>query len=507
MRTSISRRRASWQNSKHVFAEPLEGRVLLSATWSTVSTSNDGSSIDGMGADRAGNIYAVGSDLNAQAIVRQKVPGGNWATIFTDPNLNDASFNSVATDAAGNVFVEGDVGSTLERPAGQSGFKTIDNLPNSYSGSAVATDAAGDVFTTGDERVVTSTYSKGKTTTIVTDYGVVRKLVPDAASPTGFDASTVYQRTGVSFGEYVASSSITVVGSGSAAGIYAVGGNGGTSATARWNVIKSTNGGASWSPVDQFYQDANVTSAAAFNVVGDSFGHIYVSGVGDKATLSGYTRNKTPIYSYTQYWMVRESAGGNSGSWSTVDTFLPAAASDAAPQAMGTDAAGNVYVAGCVVEGSIGHAIIRSNAAGSWSTKDDFTGAAGSGASYNGFTTDSAGNLYAAGNDDSSGWFIRSQPTAPTNLTAATDSISGSSQIDLSWSNAAGSNQTGFAIYRSTSPDPTTFTQVASLGAGTTSYIDSGLTSGTTYYYYVVSLLNATGQSNNSNTASAATSV
>src|SRR5207253_2997209 len=100
-------------------------------------------------------------------------------------------------------------------------------------------------------------------------------------------------------------------------------------------------------------------------------------------------------------------------------------------------------------------------------------------------------NLYV-GSDSGSGWLIRSRPAAPTNLTAAADATFPSSQVDLSWNNTAASDETGFAIYRST--DGINFTAVATLGASATTYSDTGLTAGTTYYYYVIALLNATGQ-------------
>ncbi len=57
-------------------------------------------------------------------------------------------------------------------------------------------------------------------------------------------------------------------------------------------------------------------------------------------------------------------------------------------------------------------------------------------------------------------------------------------------------------IYRST--NDSTFTALTSLGAGATSYSDTGLTASTTYYYYV-DAVNAVGPSGNSNTSSAAT--
>jgi len=79
-------------------------------------------------------------------------------------------------------------------------------------------------------------------------------------------------------------------------------------------------------------------------------------------------------------------------------------------------------------------------------------------------------------------------PAAPTNLTAT----AGDTQVSLTWS--ASSGATSYNIKRSgISGGP--YTQIAASTA--TSYTDTALTNGTTYYY-VVSAINSTGESANS---------
>jgi fibronectin type 3 domain-containing protein len=79
-------------------------------------------------------------------------------------------------------------------------------------------------------------------------------------------------------------------------------------------------------------------------------------------------------------------------------------------------------------------------------------------------------------------------PAAPTNLTAAP----GDTQVSLAWS--ASSGATSYNVKRSgTSGGP--YTQIAA--STSTSYTDTALTNGTTYYY-VVSAVNSTGESANS---------
>jgi len=89
-------------------------------------------------------------------------------------------------------------------------------------------------------------------------------------------------------------------------------------------------------------------------------------------------------------------------------------------------------------------------------------------------------------------------PAAPGNLTATAVS---SSEIDLAWLDNS-SDETGFDIERSL--DGTNFSWIASVGADTTSYPDTGLSAATTYYYQVAAT-NGAGSSGYSNIASATT--
>jgi len=85
-------------------------------------------------------------------------------------------------------------------------------------------------------------------------------------------------------------------------------------------------------------------------------------------------------------------------------------------------------------------------------------------------------------------------PVAPSGLTA---NARGKAKIALNWTDNS-NNEDGFKIYRDSDPEP-----IAYIGPNTTSYVDSGLASKTTYYYEVCAY-NSFGESC-SNTVSAKT--
>ncbi|MCJ8334929.1 MAG: fibronectin type III domain-containing protein, partial [Epibacterium sp.] len=89
-------------------------------------------------------------------------------------------------------------------------------------------------------------------------------------------------------------------------------------------------------------------------------------------------------------------------------------------------------------------------------------------------------------------------PATPTGLAATPDS---DTEVTVTWTDAS-SNETGFVLERSL--DQTTWAEVATLAAGATSYGDTGLSAGTTYYYRVKAVAGAKASSW-SNTASVTT--
>ena len=73
------------------------------------------------------------------------------------------------------------------------------------------------------------------------------------------------------------------------------------------------------------------------------------------------------------------------------------------------------------------------------------------------------------------GW--NTAPEPPTNLAAD----AAPAKVRLTWTASTSSDVSSYKIYRGTSANPTT--EIASVSSTTTSYDDTGLTNGTTYYY------------------------
>jgi hypothetical protein len=481
--------------------EPLEGRTLLSA-WSTVDSQPYG--IQGVGAmttDKSGNVYAVGDIYPSTVddfVIREKASNSSsWATLYSF-GAQHLDLNGIAVDAKGDVFVAGvDYASqswmVWELPQGASSPVVIDRA--SGVAYAVAVDLAGNVYAAGGLGV-TVKGGAGR------QWAVRKGTFNSASASWTFStvdqvaAAGVYNANGVGI--------VTTTNGGvPSTAVYAVGEVG-----SNWVVRKSVNG-SPWSQVDSFRYDPTGNAVSdAYGFASDPAGNLYVAGYGQKATITGYGKGHTPLYSYPAHWLVRKSTNGGA-SWSTDDDVsLASATGNDEAVAIGADPqTGSMDVAGYVYDSAhVQHAVVRSNATGTWSTVDDYTGSSAGGASYRAITADQAGNVYAGGvNEDNGGsLFIRSRPAAPTNLTASPDAVLPSSQINLSWTNAAASDATGFAVYRST--DGLNFTLLGTVNASLTSYTDSGLAAGTTYYYYVLTLLNSDGASVPSTTVSCITS-
>ena len=152
--------------------------------------------------------------------------------------------------------------------------------------------------------------------------------------------------------------------------------------------------------------DGHFALGAARAVAGDSHGNIYVAGI----QVITVTIKTHPLTTSSYYaWVTRKSSdGGNT--WSTVDTYeYDAQNRGAYAFGIGRNAAGNVVVAGEAYDGQHTRWIVRTpDSSGVWYTMDDFQ--PGNGARANGVATDAVGNLLVTGeaNDGTSWhWIVR----------------------------------------------------------------------------------------------------
>jgi len=95
--------------------------------------------------------------------------------------------------------------------------------------------------------------------------------------------------------------------------------------SSHWIVRKSTNGGNSWTTVDD-YQLTPDNSSQARCIALDANGNVVVAG------------------SAAGKWIIRKSAGGT-GAWMTVDVFQNGSATTT-PNAITVDTSGNIFVGG-----------------------------------------------------------------------------------------------------------------------------------------------------------------
>jgi hypothetical protein len=217
----------------------------------------------------------------------------------------------------------------------------------------------------------------------------------------------------------------------------------------------------------------------------------------------------TANFSTTGAWTVGTAQAdrfGTSYRYATGGTGATASFQIAAPEAgkyevsvwypQGTNRATNAPFTVNHANGSTVVTVDQTKTGGRWVLLGNFQFAAGGGNVTLGTSGVSSAAIVVADGVKAERWPL---PASPSALTATPAS---STQINLSWTDNAGSED-GFTIARSTnSAGP--YTDIATVGRNITTYSSTGLTAATTYYYQVRAN-NPAGSSPVSNTASATT--
>ena len=400
--------------------ESLESRRLMS--WSTVEDIRD-ARYDAMTADASGNLYAAGRARDdagvVHGIMREKAAGSSsWTTTWDVVPSLVSGITDIEVNAAGDVYLAGTAGSNwaiARRAAGSADFTIVDQFAGSPQDMTI--DAAGNVFAVGWVAVAATTKNKP-----ASSYWTVRKQMGGAGAFVTVDS---FRYSGTNSG----ANGVTNIAEGSAAGIYVVGYGGAetTDPGLRHLVRKSTNGGVTWSTVDDFtYQSGQ--GSAAFAVSGDGKGNVYVAGHAYTSTGKGF---KGTIV--RTLFVVRKSATGNTGSWLLDDVCDVGQGGGCVPNAIGADLDGKMYVVGDRSDftDNSPSQITRTNASGTWQTVDQLA----SGSQGFDFAKDLSGNLYTAGYASDAGVLhaiVRSSPAVNSPTTATFSSQPASSRDDWS---------------------------------------------------------------------------
>jgi hypothetical protein len=278
----------------------------------------------GVLADAIGNLYVAGwtEDTNlifpVQWLVNRSSDGGStWTTVddFVPPNSASTQPNAMAVDSAGNLFVAGtgaDNNWVTRRGVGGTNFTTVDGMSLNSSAHGVFIHPTSGIFVVGYGSI-----PSGRRTTIA---WIVRRSA---------DGGNSWQT--VDTFQYASGATSYAEGGGidSQGNVYVVGYGDPKRGASHWLVRKSSNGGSTWTTVD----DVAGGSAHAFGK--DSNGNLFVAGIANST------------------WTLRKNPGGT-GIWSTVDTFQYAGA-NASAVAIAANVTGNLFVAG---SGS-GHWLIK----------------------------------------------------------------------------------------------------------------------------------------------------
>lgn len=240
---------------------------------------------------------------------------------------------------------------------------------------------------------------------------------------------------------------------------------------------------ASDSPTGSFDASITVTVGA-----GTYYAVVSSAGVSSSATSTNYGFN------VGQYRLVG-TVVTNSGETPAAPSGLSGSGtSTSAVQLSWTDNAGNEE--GFRIERLVGSTWTQVGSVGANVTWWQETGlSSGTSYSYRVRAYNASGN--SAYSNTASVSTQQAAPNAPSNLSALAAS---SSQINLSWSDNS-SNESGFRIERLVNG---IWTQVGTVGSNVTTWSETGLTASTTYSYRVCAY-NSTGDSSNSNEASATT--
>jgi hypothetical protein len=362
-----------------------------SRDWQTVDDivlGNGNASANGVATDASGGVYVVGT-AGGHALVRYSPDGGStWITRddFVYGSSTNNVFNTVTVDNQGTVFVGGSGGvypddHWIVRRSTDQGltWETMDDYWRPYIGPNPGTNGiVYSLCTDGNGRV----YGFGPL--IMTHCPCYNNWLVRGSSIGGTNWDT----------KLVHFSGYGTIAGGTCAGedVYVTGSTDGADDAGVGLILRSSDHGATWTPVFQGIHDYHLAITA------DSAGNLYSAGDLYSATYS--------VTSRSIVWLARRSAPGGTN-WITLDSSsyepslngLPVPGGYYLyPTSIAVDAAGDVCVGGTTYNSKPNWFTRQySVATGRWSTTDFFSYSTNNAAIALGTTFTPSGSVFAVG--------------------------------------------------------------------------------------------------------------
>jgi hypothetical protein len=235
----------------------------------------------------------VVAGANPALLLRSSDGGATWTT--GHPFSDGSTTKGIVSTPAG-VFVAGSLagpwGTVRKSTDGGKTWTTVDNYYGSGSGfqgqlQSICADAQGNVYVGGFAFITT-----GRGKQAVTTYNwLIRK---GTNGGTRWQTIASLQIPGYAYGSLNALS-FDAFGNIYAAGYLAAS----QTSPTHWAMLKSANGGATWSLVDDYLYDSGSQITSALAIAPDAVGNVYAAGFayGTAATVPG------------QHWIVRKQVG------------------------------------------------------------------------------------------------------------------------------------------------------------------------------------------------------
>jgi hypothetical protein len=371
-------------------------------TWTTVDDfqylAGHHSFAFGCGADGLGNFYVAGrgqdsANLNHALVMRSGDAGATWQTIedYTYPSATATGFVKFGVDAAQNLYAMGSAAlgtsgthwlvrqSAYQAATGTwAAWQTVDDFEyatgwDSGAQAGFAEDSSGNIYVAG------YAYNPSGSQAGL-DVWLVRESSNGGAT---WQTVDTYQYDGYStpaMGIASTPAGVFVAGSGDGHAI----------------VRMTANAGQTWSIVDN-YVYPNSGGSTLNGITVDNAGNLYTVG---SATVTTVTKKGSTSQTYT---VIRKGINGGTA-WSTV--FVTSNTINLlGGNAMGSDAAGNIYVIGRAPNWVVWKG---TDAGTSWSVTDSFI--YGSASEPYGCASDTLGNVYVCGTGTAANgdhWLVR----------------------------------------------------------------------------------------------------